>query len=40
MAEAGALEQPYDFVVTEEGKLRACDRVLELQKSAGSQGLK
>jgi len=40
MAEAGALEQPYDFVVTEEGKLRACDRVLELQKSAGSQGAK
>ena len=38
MAEAGALERPYDFVVTEEGKLRAYDRVLELQESRGGQG--
>ncbi len=40
MADAGPLEQPYEFVVTEEGELRAYDRVLELQKSAGSQGAK
>ena len=40
MADAGPLEQSYEFVVTEEGELRAYDRVLELQKSAGSQGAK
>ena len=40
MADAGPLEQPYEFVVTEEGELRAYDRGLEMQKSAGSQGAK
>ncbi len=35
MTRASALDTPYEFVVTDDNKLRSFDRVLELQESAG-----
>ena len=40
MANVEPMENPYEFVVTDEGKLRAYDRVLELQERVGNEGPK
>ena len=37
MGKESLLEKPYDFVVAEDNKLRAGDRVLELQEGAGQK---